>query len=419
MIGVDIINIITKEANLFVKSNVSEQYQWLKKVMMSHGKMPKLSKKQFNQLTAEQKEILSKRWYELFEIAQSEWKTVSKFQKNETTTIIDCQLCGKKELDLISVIENMENNNRLIVGSTCILKFDKINNNNSLDYKKYREANLKNKRRIENELLLEEKYNGILSTIEQFKKISSDRTVILSQKLDIKYGELYKIIINDYELQLQQTSRKVNFNQIKNIYKIVKEFLDEVEKYKFYCNNSEWGINDKVARWCYTNNDLTLINLLKNFGEINIYTIDQIKENDFLNNIILKYKSLLLKYNIKLYDKRLKGTMFNISFNITPHIILDVDTIEFLKKEKGYLFNERYEPLTYENILKISNINFLSYDAAANHICKKINLVDNTYQKIFSDISINEISFTKLNKIYVLDYENFIKKIVVLNFMTD
>lgn len=114
------LSIPKKEANLFVKSEVSKKYPWLISALIENHKFPYLPKNDFKKLTQEQQDFLSLRWGELFGLAQDEWKVTSKFKKNENKIEIDCELCGHKELDLLSEIENMENGNKLIVGSTCI-----------------------------------------------------------------------------------------------------------------------------------------------------------------------------------------------------------------------------------------------------------------------------------------------------------
>ena len=114
-------SISRKQANLFVKSEVSKGYHWLVSAMTKNNKFPSLSKKDFKKLSIEQQDFLNLKWGELFKLSQDEWKASSKFEENVNKVNIDCELCGHKELDLISKIENMENGTKLIVGSTCIV----------------------------------------------------------------------------------------------------------------------------------------------------------------------------------------------------------------------------------------------------------------------------------------------------------
>ena len=402
------LSIPRKEANLFVKSEVSRKYPWLVSAIVENHSFPNLSQNEFKKLSQEQQEFLNLKWGELFGLAQDEWKVTSKFKKNENGFPIDCELCGHKELDLISEIENMENGNKLIVGSTCIEKFDKIKNNSLVDYKKYQKDKKMKEKIVSNEEYIEEKINGILKIIREFKKVQNDDSIILNKELVADYKRILGIIEDDYVEQLKLSQSKIDMKIIKSTYLTTKEFMKKLDVYKERCRAKVWGITPEIARWCHKNGSLKLLKLLQNFGEINKYTVDQIKEENHLNNVVIYFEDLLKVNNIKLIKN--SKNVFSVIVNIRNNIVLCVDTIAFLKIKKEYLFDGKKSKIEISELLEISKISSQSYDNATRYICRHENFKD-YYKYYYADISLNEIAFVdkKSKKIYVLDYKLFIQ----------
>ena len=403
------LSIPKKEANLFVKSEVSKKYPWLISALIENHKFPYLPKNDFKKLTQEHQDFLNFRWGELFGLAQDEWKVTSKFKKNENKIEIDCELCGHKELDLLSEIENMENGNKLIVGSTCIEKFDKIQNNSLADYQQYQKDKKLKERIVSNEEYIEQQFSGIISTIRDFKSVQNNDSIILNKQLADDYKRILRIVESDYEQQLKLTQSKIDIKVIQSIYSLTQGFLNDLKVYKDDCKSQVWGITPEIARWCNKYGSAKLVDLLQNFGEINKYTVDQIKEESHLHNVVNQFKNLFENNNIRLIKNN--KTSFNVISNIRNNIIIVVDTIQFLKLKKDYLFDDKSTRIDTKELLKVGKISSQSYSDATNHICRHGNFKDQ-YKFYYADSSINEIAYTdKSNyKICVLDYDSFIQK---------
>lgn len=398
-----------KEANLFVKSEVSKKYSWLTSAIIENHKFPYLPNKDFKKLSQDHQNFLQLRWGELFGLAQDEWKVTSKFKKNENKIEIDCELCGHKELDLLSEIENMENGNKLIVGSTCIEKFDKIRNNSVLDYKKYQKDKKIKERIVSNEEYVEQQFSGIISTIREFKSIQNNDSIILNQKLADDYKRILGIVESDYEKQLKLTQSKIDMKVVQSTYSITQGFLNDLKVYKENCKSKIWGITPEIARWCNKNGPTKLVDLLQSFGEINSYTVDQIREENHLHNVVNQFKNLFENNNIRLIKNN--KSSFNVISNIRNNIIIVIDTIQFLKLKKDYLFDNKNTKIDTKELLIVGKISSQSYNAATNLICRHGNFKDQ-YKFYYADSSINEIAFTDKgnHKICVLDYSFFIQK---------
>ncbi|MBQ8192601.1 MAG: hypothetical protein IJZ46_00795 [Bacilli bacterium] len=398
-----------KEANLFVKSEVSKKYSWLTSAIIENHKFPYLPKKDFKKLSQDHQDFLQLRWGELFGLAQDEWKVTSKFKKNENEIEIDCELCGHKELDLLSEIENMENGNRLIVGSTCIEKFDKIQNNSASDYRKYQKDKKIKERIVSNEEQIEQQFSGIISTIREFKNIQNNDSIILNKQLTDDYKRILRIVESDYEKQLKLKQSKIDIKVVQSTYLMTQKFLNDLKVYEDNCKSQVWGITPEIARWCNKYGSTKLLDLLKNFGEINKYTVDQIKEENHLYNVVNQFKNLFDDNNMRL-TKNNKSS-FNVISNMRNKIIIVVDTIQFLKLKKDYLFDDKNTKIDTKELLRISKISSKSYNDATNLICRHGNF-KNQYKFYYADSSINEISYIdkKNHKVCVLDYNSFIQK---------
>lgn len=403
------LSIPKKEANLFVKSEVSKKYPWLITAITKNHKFPCLPKNDFKRLTKEQQDFLNLRWGELFGLAQDEWKVTSKLIENENKIEIDCELCGHKELDLLSEIVNMENGNKLIVGSTCIEKFDKIQNNSLTDYKQYKKDKKIKEKIVSNEEYIEKLFPGIISTIREFKIIQNNDSIILNRKLAVDYQRILGIVESDYEKQLKLTQSKMDIKIIQSTYFIIQSFLDDLKVYKENCNSKVWGITSKIARWCHKNGTKELFQLLENFGEINKYTVDQIKEESHLHNVVAQFEDLLKDSNIRLIANN--NSSFNVISNIRNNIVIVVDTIQFTALKKDYLFENKKLKVDTKELLKVGKISSQSYNYATTLICRHGNFKQN-YKYYYADISINEIAYIdKSNhKVCVLDYNTFIQK---------
>ena len=93
------------------------------------------------------------------------------------------------------------------------------------------------------------------------------------------------------------------------------------------------------------------------------------------------------------------------------NVIVVVDTIQFLKLKKDYLFDDKSIRIDIKELLKVGKISSQSYSDATNRICRYGNFKDQ-YKFYYADSSTNEIAYTdKSNyKICVLDYDYFIQK---------
>lgn len=62
-----------KEANLFLKSDICKEFEWLV-LELDKYKIPELKEKDFEKLSLQYQMFLEQNWYSLFKRTQKEWK---------------------------------------------------------------------------------------------------------------------------------------------------------------------------------------------------------------------------------------------------------------------------------------------------------------------------------------------------------
>ena len=386
--------------------SISKQYPWLtEKITLNHRK-PRLSSKDFKDLSLEHQNFLSNNWYDIFKLTQKEWK-VRYIDENYQHQKIDCELCGQKDLDSISVIENIHNGIKLKVGSTCIKKFIDIENNSIEDRKKYEKAKKEKEKILLNKEYCETNVNGILQLINDFNAVSKDKSIILNNLLQNEYNKVNRIIDEDYNQQLTIAKNKINIKKIECVFSFIKDFMNKLNIYLKDCKEKEWGIKPEIAVWCHNSNNTQLIQSLQNFGEINIYTVDKIYEPNYLKNTVLKFKELFELNNIILNSNN--SDSFNITLKNRMDISLKVNTVNFIELKKDYLF-ENNTDINLNKLLNISTIIKSSYFNVVNTLLQSKEF-NRLFKIFFEDTGINELAFLNKNDnmIYTVNYKKFIQ----------
>lgn len=402
-----------KQGELFTHSEVSKTYPHLVEILTKDKRYPLLNEKQYDKLCNDDKTFLNDNFERIFHIATSEWGI------GASTTFADgeinnCQLCGKKHLVDRFTIENRLNQNKLIIGSSCINDYSQIKDASGKSAKELQKENKENINVINNEQLLFQLNEDIVPTMREFGSINIGK--YYTNSIDKKIEGLKK----SYDKYLKHLKAKVlnekQINDIKAIYikthAVVAEANDFIERSK----NNILGITIDIWEWCQRRNSNLFI-ILKERGIIDYGILELIKEPNFLRKTIKRFDPLLLKNDIKLI--KIEESYFSISFMKYENIIFDMDSTYFISKFKSFLSTNCHfvlAPKRLQEHLKIRNRNSLS--KALNLIC--IKKFSNIFSVVFSDehISINEIAFKNSTNgiLFVVPYDKFINKFIPLIF---
>lgn len=394
-----------KQCVLFFYSEYSKNFDTLRNFILKKGLKPTIKTEDLPEFSKEDRDLVLNRFDELLDLAKQEWKTASSIL-NEKEKKIECELCGHKPLKDHFKIYNTINGKELIVGSSCIKTYNFMSPSGK-DIKQIIHEQEAQTALIRNQNKVFEINHSIISDMKRFENLKRE-CEFLTNNLDAmvenckgyykKYDKLIrkKSALNDKNLQdIIQYHRKIH-----NVLAEIDEFIKFSE-----CN--KYGISNKVWKWC-DEYDKDLFTCLKYNGRIDRRTVGRIKEPKFLNKFMNLMKPLLIRNDIKII--KMKGAATQIKCLQLENIILDLDSSEFLKNYKEYIFDKENFHIHTSEILQLSKISDeKSLDVALNILHKKF--INHFYIR-FSDNNINEIAFKKIQtgEIFNVEYKRFINR---------
>lgn len=398
--------IIRREATLFVHSTCSEDYPALKDVLSKDKKYPVLKKVEFKKLDEPLKEFITHRFFELFNLAVEEWRIHGTIQENKNPDIT-CQLCGHKPVIWLSYLKNIKTEEELIVGSTCIDEYKQLKGIDGESYEDIRAKNL----RIQNEKVINERSPNFFKDCDEFSKL--EKTSILMRTDLSKRKDTLKAELNKRQKLLSST-KKLSESQISNIintHNKIKEINKDYNEYLAFCITDDYGITENISNWLYTDYDYDFIRHLQDVGKIDLYSLALIKEPKFMKKMILKLRPLI-EENDFVMGNVFTNTTFTLAYKSNA-IMLNVNSNEFIRRYRNYIFTETFEKIDIDFIIRNSKI------SSPNSLRKSLTYIytkefNQFYKEYYKDVDINELAIANLknNKVYVVNYEQIINKFI-------
>ena len=218
-----------KQATLYVESEISKNAIWLKKKMAENKEYPHLTRNEYDLLDDSQKRYIDNRFGELLRFAISEWVVEYDRKEKNENQIINCELCGEKNIKYISKIKNPKNNKSLIVGSSCITDYSEMKDAYGKTLSQLRkESSSTTNKILKNEEILEKRIPNILNNIDTFNKIMYENEYIIRTDIEKKYEYLNKEINNTYNKYLKL--KKINEEKLLEIENINSRVLEFIKK---------------------------------------------------------------------------------------------------------------------------------------------------------------------------------------------
>ena len=325
----------------------------------------------------------------------------------------------KKNIQLLSKINNPKNNNSMIVGSSCINNYTQMKDAYGKTLGQIRkESNSTTSRRLKNEELLEKRFPNILNNIDKFNKIMSGNEYIIRGDIERVYRDLNGDINDKYNKYIKQkTISDKKLLEIEDMNNRILQFFKTYKDYVNECEKNIFGLSKNICKWCNLNYDYNLISKLTKDGKITKETISQIKEPTFLEKMILQFKEQLALNKLLLKNGSI-GKSFKISID-NGNIYFEVDSNSFIDDYKDFLFNE-VNNIEVNKTQLIKNAIISDSQSLNNALNLVINssIVKSEYKYRFSDLSFNELSFYNKNNrmFYVVKFREFINhfKICIL-----
>lgn len=316
--------LITREmVNLVVRSECINRYPEIKRILEKHQATRGIYKKDIAEESMETINIIENAFHVILEEAKNEWTESGYKGRNKTK----CQLCNNPNIKDNFEITNEENNVKMIVGSSCIGKF-----NIKLTTKNAREL-INASKKVERLTKINVEYPNISERIHSLKIFYKDLPTILPIELDEKFNT-YRREIQDFynkytELELPDKSLPELGGHIERCEQIKKE-IDEFIK---NAGNGRLSIDVKLKRWLNEKDKKEIkLKIMRQGGIINIDTIHQVYQKDFVLRFKEEIETLLESRNFIFKDVD-EGENITFTYKYQKQTIdFNISTKKFMEK---------------------------------------------------------------------------------------
>lgn len=333
-----------EEISLLLNSDCTNRYQGLLKLLMRFKKERKPiyldDIKNLKTADNETFSILAYSFKELVSEGSREWKQLGYINLDNKV----CELCGNTRLEYNFRIKNIKNEKELIVGSSCIDKFPKMDSNGISTNEEMRKAKV-----IERINAFNNQYENVEDLMESWRRYYIEFPALLPKYIDDNFNKLFKDSMDFYNNFINDKIALKRLDEF-NIY--IEEFhkmKNESELFYSLNKNNKFLCDRKIIEWLNNKNYRNLRQqIINNDGLINkdiaknIYTIHFInrfktKLNDYfnVNEFVLKD---LNEYSISITYKSIEGI----------EVDLELGLREFMSKFSNLFFrNEGTNKINY------------------------------------------------------------------------
>lgn len=282
------------------------------------------------------------------------------------------------------------------VGSTCITNFRDIKGVNG----KSKEEIDKEWEKQQRQNALNDRYNGIIDKIENWKQKIDEIPTIVNGKLEKEYDEVYSEVQELYQKFIK--NKKLNYSIADKINKLVcqgEEILQRIYEDVNKRKNDEWYITKEIKEWCLKNREENniVIQFLKEDGLIKWRSACRIREKSFINKVLQKLKISLSDSNIQImgFNEVNNSITINIKDNnpYTDRINLSCSYSKFMY-EYGYTIFEKNDKFIDARKFVIQNSEILEDSSLGTSIHNIRFLLNRSKRKIYEwEVWYNEIVF--------------------------
>ncbi|MGG1662900.1 hypothetical protein [Brevibacillus sp. NRS-1366] len=265
---------------------------------------------------------------------------------------VECTLCGRDN-KLIFYIHNIMNGKRINVGSTCINLFT----HDTLFEGKSKAEVIKKARRNQRLRMINEKIPGIKRIMDNWEDDLKKYDVLIPSYIEKEYLEIglhASRIFNDY---LDKKADKSVFDEISVFLEKRNELIFQMEVYCKEHINNRFVVTRKIVQQLERDSDGETIKELKKTGYISSKTAPKIREEKFIKDLEIDFKSMLETLSADLQDLDYYNGVLKITpFSDKPLLIL-TPIVKFLTYFGWVIFkDEKYVGFTMSNLLRISKV---------------------------------------------------------------
>ncbi|RDY22926.1 hypothetical protein CHF27_010940 [Romboutsia maritimum] len=391
------------QRNLLLKSDILKDYPKLKSFLET---TPDMDSSELHTLDKEVRNLFnSKIFNAISNKAPQEWevdKDRTLESAKELKNITRCQICNTK-IKNICYIKNKINNNRLIVGSTCVTYFGILD-------KKELEKILSEREIIRRRAEINKSINNIEKTFQELDLFIEKSPIIIKNKVINKFVVLKSEAV---DLHTKYIDSNLDSNEKIKIINRIKDILPKirVEKNKII----EYIDKNKVNKFIVTKGiyrsvgyDDRCIPDLEEDGFVSERNIFRVKDIKFIKSIIGDFNKHLIDHNMKIIRayEYARDIYYQIDMGNKRYAIVDYKYSDFAFNYGSLVFGE--EPLEEISLDKVFRNSKIRSEVTINTILNSIE--DIIIKKEFELEDVNK----EFNEIIIKNCKN--DRYIILNF---
>ncbi len=308
---------------------------------------------------------------------------------------IPCQLCGSKKSEDKFVIRNVINNNELQVGTSCIHKFEKMNNLlYGIPASQVSKLSKQNPKKLERIVEFNEKYPGGKSIFSDWKNKYNKFEIIFPKSYDDEFNNLLKRGRKVYNLYIDY---KINDDEVQEFKSCLDNFdylYSKCEKFYKDSKNNKYICTKKIVNLLKDNKLKGTISYIQEKGIITKDIAKYVYHIEFVQRFKNEIKDVVKKHNLKLEDLNDQFISFTYEY-------------------------EKFAPILLENSLKdftykFSDIFYGINSFNPNYIFKELN-IKNQYSNAYNFLAILDDILKETGYYFYINEELYGKQQIELN----
>lgn len=242
-----------------------------------------------------------------------------------------CELCGCKKSEEKFVIANKVTEAKLLVGSSCIDKFPKMDSTlYGIPIKQFAKYSKSNPEKLDRIIKFNELYEGGQSVISDWKQRYNNFEIIFPKDYDEEFNN---IVSKGRKIYKGYINGVLNDDKVKGFKKCIDDFnyLYERKCLKFYEDNKndKYICTKKMVALLENDGLHTTLSYIKNDGKIREDLAKYVYHSDFVSRFKDEIKNIFSGYNLKLEKIDNQLVRFSYKYNRFNPISLETSIKNF------------------------------------------------------------------------------------------
>jgi len=418
-----------RDWTLLMNSEVADNHPRLKYL---YENFSRVKEHEVNSLPDDDRILLSTMRDTLIKQAETEWtidgESVRRADKSEN---VACELCMKKQIQDICVIQNKITSKKMTVGSECVKHFE--------DYRKLDIAEIRKKgKEVARLELLYKHFPNLQKNIQDYRVFINSQPILIISSISDGYERISEQIDDLHKQYVTATGKKTNASDIKIITAIEKH-LKELESQKecvltYVAENKGKKLipTSKIVATLKRANSREAEQALIWLGEDGVIThrtLPRINDFDLANALVDDFRKHTHKYKMNVISAEDRGGVlyYRVQF-LDKDFVLHLRHGDFANEFGSLLTDGEYLPNldSYKEMIAASHV--LESTTIENSIYHYVEVVNKLRIPLAESISVDQVfseykdvafHFRKDKQYLLCDFNEFVNTFKQLLFVDD